>query len=152
MPDIITDAEIEEGMKSREVSHQQMRSNMRKTKDRKGFNKGNYVLYQEQVGPNTSKWVRTLEVIEARPHEKSYFVKDLSSNTIYLRPKNHLKLKEGYQSLTTAEARMVKVISTEEELKGILKLSRTSKNRFKTISFCEEVTRDVKEALIYAKG
>ena len=89
-----------------------MKSNMRKTKDRKGFNKGDYVLYQEQVGPNASKWVRTFEVIEARPHEKSYFVKDLSSNTIYLRPKNHLILKEGYQSLTTVEARLVKVIST----------------------------------------
>ena len=66
------------------------------------------------------------------------------------RPKNHLKLKEGYQSLTTAEARMVKVISTEEELKGILKLPRTNKNKFNTISFYEEVTRDVKEAVMYA--
>ena len=52
MPDIITDVEIEEGMRSREESHQQMRSNMRKTKDRKGFNKGDYIIYQEQVGPN----------------------------------------------------------------------------------------------------
>ena len=69
MPDIITDAEIEKGMKSREVSHQQMRSNMRKTKDRKSFNKVDYVLYQEQVGQNAGKWVRTLEVIEARLHE-----------------------------------------------------------------------------------
>ena len=123
---------------------------MRKTKDRKGFNKGEYVLDQEKVGPNTGKWVKALEVIEARPHEKSYFVKDLSSNTIYLRPKNHLKLKEGYHSLTTAEARMVKVISRGEELKGILKLPRTNKNKFKTISFCEEVIGDVKEALMYA--
>ena len=150
MPDITTDAEIEEGTKSREISHQQMRLNLRKSKDRKGFNKDDYVLYQEQVGPNAGKWVWTLEVIEARPHEKSYFVKDLSSNTIYLKPKNHLKLKDGYQSLTTAEARMVKVISTEEELKGILKLPRTSKNKLKTISFWEEVTEDVKEALMYA--
>ena len=61
----ITDAKIEEGMRSRES-----RSNMRKTKDRKGFNKGNYILYQEQVGPNAGKWVRTLEVLEARTHEK----------------------------------------------------------------------------------
>ena len=55
---------------------------MRKTKDRKGFNKGDYVLRQEQVGPNAGKWVKTLEIIEARPHEKSYFVKDLSFNYI----------------------------------------------------------------------
>ena len=101
MPDIITDAEIEEGMRCREQSHQQMRSNMRKTKDRKGFQKGECVLYQEQVGPDARKWVRTMEILEARPHEKFYFVKDLSSNTIYLRPKNNLKLKEGYQSLTS---------------------------------------------------
>ena len=91
-----------------------------------------------------------MEVLEARPHEKLYFVKDLSSNTIYLRPKNHLKLKEGYQSLTTAEARLVKVISMKEELKGILKLPRTSKNKFKTILFSEEVTGDVNEPLTYA--
>ena len=114
MPDIITDTEIEEGLKSREQSHQQMRSNMRKTKDRNGFQKGDYVLYKEQVGPDAGKWVRTLEILEARPHEKSYFVKDLSSNTIYLHPKDHLKLKEGYQSLTVAKAETVKFISTTD--------------------------------------
>ena len=81
-----------------------MRSNMRKTKDRKGFQKGDYVLYQEQVDQDAGKWVRTMEILEAPPHEKSYFVKDLSFNTIYLCPKDHLKLKEGYQSFTVAEA------------------------------------------------
>ena len=65
-PDIITDAEIEEGMRSREESHQQMRSNMRKTKDRKSFNKDD----QEQVGQNAGKWVRNFEILEARQHEK----------------------------------------------------------------------------------
>ena len=69
MPDIIIDAKIEEGMKSREQSHQKMRTNMRKTKDRKGFQRGDYVLYKEQVGPNAGKWVRTMEVLEARPYE-----------------------------------------------------------------------------------
>ena len=140
MTDIITDTDIDEGMRSREQSHQQIRSNMRKTKDRKGFQKGDYVLYQEQVGPDARKLVNPIEVLEARPHKKSYFVKDLSSNTIYLRPKNHLKLKESYQSLTIAEARTLKLISTTEELKGILKIPRTEMNKLKTISFCEEVT------------
>ena len=125
MPDIITDAEIEEDMKSIEQSHQQMRSNMRRTKDRKGFQKGDYLLYKEQVGPDAGKWVRTMEVLEAWSHEKSYFVKDLCSNTIYLCPKEHLKLREGYQSLTVAEAKTVKLILTTDELKGILKIPGT---------------------------
>ena len=64
-----------------------MKSNMRKTKIGKSFNKGYYVLYMKQVKPNAGKWIKTLEVIEARPHEKTYFVKDPNSNTIYLRPK-----------------------------------------------------------------
>ena len=84
---------------------------MRKTKIRTGFNKGYYVLYIEQVKPNASKWIKTLEVIEARPHKKSYFVKDPSSNTIYLRLRDHLKLKEGYQTLMSSEAKLLKIIS-----------------------------------------
>ena len=40
------------------------------------------MLYKEQVGPDAGKWVRTMEILEA--HEKSYFVKNLSSNTMYL--------------------------------------------------------------------
>ena len=47
MPNIITDAEIKEGIRNRESSHKQMRSDMRKIKNRKGFNKGDYVLYKE---------------------------------------------------------------------------------------------------------
>ena len=101
------------------------------------------------MGPYTGKWVKTLEVLEARHHEKLYFVKDLSSNTIYLKPKNHLKLTEGYQSLTIAEAGMVKLISTTKEMKGPSR-SRTNMNKLKTILFCEEVTRDVKKPLMYA--
>ena len=101
------------------------------------------------MGPDAGKWVRTLEVLEARPHKKSYFVKDLCSNNIYLRPKDHLKLKEGYQSLTVAEARMVKLISTTDELKGILKIPRTRKEKWNTVSFCEEVTGDMKKSLTY---
>ena len=102
------------------------------------------------MGPNARKWVRTLEILEVRPHEKSYFVKDLSSNTIYLRPSNHLKFKDGYQSLKTVEAKLVKVISMKEELKGILKIPRASKNKLKTILYCEEVTGDVNKTLTYA--
>ena len=123
---------------------------MRKTKDSKGFQKGDYVLYKEQVGPDAGKWVRTMEVLEARPHEKSYFVKDLSSNTIYLRPKDHLKLKEGYQSLTVAEAKIVKLILTTDELKGILKIPRIRIVKWNIVSLCEEVTGDMKKPLTYA--
>ena len=66
-----------------------------------------------------------MEILEVRYHEKSYFVKDLSSNTIYLRPKDHLKLNEGYQSLTVAEAKTVKLTSNIDNLTGITKIPRT---------------------------
>ena len=125
---------------------------MRKTKDRRGFQRGDYVLYKEQVGPNKGKWVRTMEVLEAQPDKKSYFVKDLSSNSIYLCPKNHFKLKEGYESLTVSEAKTVKLISNIEKLKGILKIPRTQTKEWKTVLFCEEETEDTKKFLTYAQG
>ena len=46
MPHIITDAKIEEGMKSRNISHQKMRSSMRKSRDRTGFAKGDFIMYE----------------------------------------------------------------------------------------------------------
>ena len=123
---------------------------MKKTKDRKDFQKGDYVLHQEQVGPDAGKWVRTMEVLEARPHKMSYFVKDLSSNSIHLRPKGHLKLNEGYQSLTVAEAKTVKLISNIDKSMGILKIPRTQTEKLKTVSFGEELAEDIKKSLTYA--
>ena len=105
MPDIIIDAKIEDGMKSREHSHQLMRTKMRKTKDRRKFQKGDYILCREPTGDNKRKWMRTMEILEARPHEKSYFIKDLGTNSIFLCNKDQLKLKAGYQSLTVAEVK-----------------------------------------------
>ena len=112
MPDIVIDVKIEEGMRSREQSHQMMRSKMRKRKDRRKFQRGEYVLWREPTGANKGKWMRNMEILEAKPHEKSYYMKDLSTNSIYLRNKDQLKLKEGYQSLTVAEATTVSLSQT----------------------------------------
>ena len=49
--------------------------------------------------------------------------------------------------LIVAEARMVKIISTTDELKGIPMIRM---NKLKTILFCEEVTGYMKKPLTYA--
>ena len=90
-----------------------------------------------------------MEVVEAQPHKKSYFVKDLSSNSIYLCPKDHLKLKDGYQSLTVAEAKTVKLILNIGNLMRILKIPRTWTKEWKTVTLCEEVTGDMMKSLPY---
>ena len=89
------------------------------------------------------------EVIKARPHEKSYFVKDLSTNMVYLRPKNHPKLKKGYQTQTTAEARKVRIISVKYKMKSILKLLCIGKEK-RSVKFCAEYSGDICDALAYA--
>ena len=91
-----------------------------------------------------------MEILKVGPHEKSYFVKDLSTNSIYLRNKDQLKLKEGYQSLTVAEAKTVKLISNIGNLVGILKLPRTHTKEWKTVSFCKDVTGDMEKPLNHA--
>ena len=55
MPDIVIDAELEEGVKLKEQSHQLMRTKMRKMKDGRKFQKGNYILCRNPTGDNKGK-------------------------------------------------------------------------------------------------
>ena len=70
-------------------------------------------------------------------------------NKIYLQPKNDLKLKKGYQTLTTAEVRKVNIISVKHKMKSILKLSCIGKKTRRSGKFCAELSGDTWDALAY---
>ena len=65
------------------------------------------------------------------------------TNKVYLRPVDHLKIKEGYAVLTNTEARSVEIISTETNIKGILKIPHTISKRTKSITLSQDVTDKV---------
>ena len=102
-------------------------------------------MYQEQVGLNKGKWLKTCEVLEVCEHGKSYWIKDFSTNAIYLHPVDHLKIKECHAVLTNAEARRFEVISTMAEMKSIPKISHSSSETKKLVMFSKEVTGDIQD-------
>ena len=70
--------------------------------------------------------MKTCKVIEATPHEKSY------------------------QTLTTAKARKVNIISTKHKMKSILTFPHSGKKVKRLVTVCEEVSGDTSDAFTYA--
>ena len=64
---------------------------------------------QEEVGPHSKELIKTCEILEEHDHgnERSYWIRDVETNKVYVHAKDKLKQKQGV--FTAAKARQIKV-------------------------------------------